>query len=304
MDAQQTSAQKAIPIRLAFLPEITSLSARIPIPDTEKQTMWNYPLQEYNIDVQAAYKAIAQGNPAPLQFYRYTAQKGDTILTLAARFSIPQETLALINALESADSDIIGKTLIVPTAPGLFIALAPASSLEIIVAQEHAPALTDKNSTSLPRYAVGSKEYVFLQGAHISQTARAFFLDTAMRMPLKEYVVSSPFGKRVSPVYGTWKNHNGVDLAAPQGTPVYACKRGTVAYVFENDKIFGNYVILQHANNMTSVYAHLASVTVQQGQDVFTGTKIGTVGTTGAATGPHLHFEVRQNGRPTDPLKK
>ncbi|MDE6736075.1 MAG: M23 family metallopeptidase, partial [Treponemataceae bacterium] len=76
-----------------------------------------------------------------------------------------------------------------------------------------------------------------------------------------------------------------------------------VAYVFANDKIFGNYVIVRHANDMTSVYAHLAEVAVRQGQEVSTGTKIGTVGMTGATTGPHLHFEVRQNGKPTNPLK-
>ena len=295
-------AQQSIPVRTEFLPQITSLSARIPVPDSQpKQTIWNYPLQEYNQDVQAAYKAIAQGNPAPLQFYRYTAQQGDTVLTLAARFSIPQETLATANALEAADSDIVGKELIVPTAPGLFVARAPVSTLQILVAQENARALTDQTH---PAYTIGAHEYVFLQGAHISQTARAFFLDTAMRMPLKDYVISSDFGYRVSPISGTWKNHAGVDLAAPLGTPVYACKRGTVAYVFKNDKTFGNYVIIQHANNLTSVYAHLQGVSVRQGQEVTTGMQIGTVGTTGASTGPHLHFEVRQNGKAVNPLKK
>lgn len=295
--AQDTPS--AVPVRMELLPEIVSLNARIPGPDG--RTTLNALLQAYNQDVQAAYRAIATGNPVTLHCYRYTAQKDDTILTLAARFSIPQETLATANALESADAILAGKTLIVPAAPGLFVAKNPVSPLEIIVAQENAALLA--GNTALPTYAIGAREFVFVQGAHISGTARAFFLDTAMRIPLKDYVLTSPFGYRVSPISGTWKNHAGVDLAAPEGTPVHACKRGTVAHVFANDKTFGNYVIVRHANDMTSVYAHLAEISVRQGQEVSTGTKIGTVGTTGATTGPHLHFEVRQNGRPTDPLK-
>lgn len=289
----------AVPVRTEFLPEITSLRARIPGPDG--RTTLNALLHAYNQDVQAAYRAIAAGNPVTLQCYRYTAQKDDTIFTLAARFSIPQETLATANALESADAPLAGKELVIPASPGLFVAKNPVSPLEIIVAQENAALLAD--GRPLPTYAIGAREFVFVQGAHISATARAFFLDTAMRIPLKDYVLTSPFGYRVSPISGTWKNHAGVDLAAPTGTPVHACKRGTVAYVFANDKIFGNYVIVRHANDMTSVYAHLADVSVRQGQEVSTGTKIGTVGMTGATTGPHLHFEVRQNGKPTNPLK-
>ena len=266
-----------------------------------KRAELNYTLSAYNQDVQEAYRAVAQGKPITVQFYRYTAQKDDSILTLAARFSIPQETLATANAWESADIDITGREMIVPAAPGLFVAKKPSSSLEILVAQENAALLTD---ASLTVYTFGGREFVFVPGAHISATARAFFLDTAMRIPLKNYVVTSNFGYRVSPISGTWKNHAGVDLAAPSGTPVHACKRGTVANVFKNDKTFGNYIILQHANNMTSVYAHLSTIDVRQGQEVSTGTQIGTVGTTGASTGPHLHFEVRQNGRPTNPLKQ
>ncbi len=125
-----------------------------------------------------------------------------------------------------------------------------------------------------------------------------------MSLPLdsQSFYVSSEFGKRKNPFSGTLKNHNGIDLATKEGSPVYAVKDGAVAFVIENDKEFGNYIILQHdKGKTTSVYAHLQSATVQQYQNVKKGEIIGYVGHTGMATGDHLHFEIRQGGKAENP---
>lgn len=82
---------------------------------------------------------------------------------------------------------------------------------------------------------------------------------------------------------------------------MYACKGGTVSLAVRNDAIFGNYIIISHSGGLTSVYAHLSKISVRQGQTVRSGQTIGEVGQTGAATGPHLHFEIRRNGKATDP---
>ena len=288
-----------IPIDSSFLPVIESLSNRIPVPE-EKRSIQNYAFKDYTDDVTRAYRQNALGESLPQQFYRYTANDTDTIQSLAARLNIPQETLATANAIESPDTPIAGKTLFLPTVPGLFVPLKPKSALGILLAKENAPIITEQT----PCYALDGRAMYFLQDARFTPTQRVFFLDTSMKMPLTDSVLTSDFGYRVSPISNTWKFHSGVDLAAPTGTPVYACKRGTVQTILKNDAVFGNCIIVQHANGLTSVYAHLSSILTKKGDTVSTGTQIGTVGTTGASTGPHLHFEVRQNGKPTNPLKK
>ena len=185
-----------------------------------------------------------------------------------------------------------------PTAPGLFIPQKPITALEILLANENASRVD-----SAPLYTLGGMNMYFLQNQKLSPTQRAFFLDASMIIPLDDSVLSSDFGYRVSPISGRWKFHSGVDLAAPIGTPVHACKWGKVQSAIQGDNVFGNYIILQHTNGMTSVYAHLSQILVKQGDIVSKGKEIGKVGTTGASTGPHLHFEVRQNGRPMNPLR-
>jgi murein DD-endopeptidase MepM/ murein hydrolase activator NlpD len=94
--------------------------------------------------------------------------------------------------------------------------------------------------------------------------------------------------------------HSGVDLASPQGTPVYAAAAG-IAYPLPDYQYYGNHVLLQHSGGLATVYAHLVAMNVAWGQRVSRGQLIGWVGSTGNSTGPHLHFEVRFAGQPVDP---
>ena len=100
------------------------------------------------------------------------------------------------------------------------------------------------------------------------------------------------------------KLHKGIDLAAPEGTPVYAIKDGNVAVKIHDDTTFGNYIILTHdKGKTTSVYAHLLSMNVEKDEFIKKGKIIGYVGKTGMATGSHLHFEIRTGGVAQDPTK-
>ncbi len=112
--------------------------------------------------------------------------------------------------------------------------------------------------------------------------------------------VSSRFGLRKDPFHGTTKRHSGLDLAAPRGTPVLAMAAGTVVSAGRRGG-YGNCVELRHDNGVVTRYAHQDSLEVQPGQRVTAGTRLGTVGSTGRATGPHLHLEVRVEGRAIDP---
>lgn len=114
-------------------------------------------------------------------------------------------------------------------------------------------------------------------------------------------VVSSAFGEREHPITGEERAHNGLDLAAPAGTPVSAAKAGTVSFAGAAGD-YGNLVIVEHAGGGSTYYAHLQSMKVKAGQSLEQGQELGQVGSTGLATGPHLHFEVRDGlGRAVDP---
>lgn len=113
--------------------------------------------------------------------------------------------------------------------------------------------------------------------------------------------VTSGFKMRMHPILQKWRQHNGVDYAAPTGTPVRTVGDGTVEFAGVQNG-FGNVVIVQHRNQHSTVYAHLSRIFVKRGQSVSQGQDIGAVGATGWATGPHLHFEFRVNGQFRDPL--
>jgi murein DD-endopeptidase MepM/ murein hydrolase activator NlpD len=124
-------------------------------------------------------------------------------------------------------------------------------------------------------------------------------------MPLNYVRVSSAFGYRIHPVTGEHLFHTGVDLTAHVGTPVVAASAGTVQFIGSDGGGYGKHVVLRHARGYTTYYAHLSSFAsgLRVGSQVSEGQQLGAVGQTGVATGPHLHFEVRLNNQPTDPLK-
>ncbi len=113
--------------------------------------------------------------------------------------------------------------------------------------------------------------------------------------------VTSNFGTRIHPMFKTKSSHSGIDIAAPSGTPVKAAASGEVLYVGWM-RGYGQVVILDHGRNYSTVYAHLSSTAVSDGQVVKSGHVIGRVGKTGNATGFHLHFEVRIDGKVRNPL--
>ena len=106
---------------------------------------------------------------------------------------------------------------------------------------------------------------------------------------------------RFHPILQTWKQHNGVDYSAPSGTPVRTVGDGVVDFAgWQNG--YGNVISIKHSNDRSTVYAHLSRIDVRRGQRIEQGTRVGAVGMTGWATGPHLHFEVKLHGQQQNPL--
>nr|MDJ0958453.1 peptidoglycan DD-metalloendopeptidase family protein [Arenicellales bacterium] len=128
---------------------------------------------------------------------------------------------------------------------------------------------------------------------------------TFLRTPMKISRITSGFSKkRLHPILKTWRQHNGVDYAAPRGTPVLATANGRVSFM-GNKEGYGKTVVLRHGGKYSTLYAHLSSYKskLRPGSNVKQGQIIGFVGKTGLATAPHLHYEFRVHGEHRDPLK-
>lgn len=121
------------------------------------------------------------------------------------------------------------------------------------------------------------------------------------RMPLEGASLTSGYGMRTHPVLGGRRQHAGIDLAAPTGTPVYATADGIVGRA-DWYSSYGLYVAVEHGASMQTRYAHLSRLAVAAGDNVKKGDLIGYVGSTGRSTGPHLHYEVRIDGLAVNPI--
>jgi murein DD-endopeptidase MepM/ murein hydrolase activator NlpD len=123
--------------------------------------------------------------------------------------------------------------------------------------------------------------------------------DTAVPLPILA-PVSSPVGYRADPFSGARRFHAGVDIAAAYGREVPSAGAGEVVFSGAQGG-YGNTVVVEHANGVRTRYAHLSSIQVEAGAIVDAGTVVGRVGSSGRSTGPHLHFEVLQDGQPVNP---
>ena len=129
-------------------------------------------------------------------------------------------------------------------------------------------------------------------------TASSGYLQWPVRGP-----ITSPFGWRIHPISGVRSFHEGLDIGVASGTPIGAAEAGRVIYAGWYGG-YGNYISIDHGGGVSTGYAHCSAIYVSVGQDVRQGQTIGAVGSTGYSTGPHLHFEVRINGKPVDPLTR
>lgn len=125
-----------------------------------------------------------------------------------------------------------------------------------------------------------------------------------MKWPTPGYFsISSYFGNRLHPIYKKYKMHTGLDIGASSGASIIAANNGTVILRKYQQDGYGNYLVVDHGGGITTLYAHCSKLLVNVGDNVKAGQVIAKVGSTGLSTGPHLHFEVRKDGNPVDPLK-
>jgi murein DD-endopeptidase MepM/ murein hydrolase activator NlpD len=237
-----------------------------------------------------------------LTVYRYITVEGDDIFSLSARCNIPYSALASLNRLSHSLMVKEGVAMLLPSCPGIFLPENPLSDFEQLLAVGRFPE-REVAAVAISLKRDGEAEtFYFYPGAEFSPTERVFFLNSGFRFPLRSYRLTSAFGQRQSPITGNLHLHKGIDLAAPAGTEVFAAGEGVVTEIGE-DPVYGKYIVIKHGDRWASLYGHLQKVETSLRSSVRSTTLIGRVGSTGSSTGPHLHFELRENGKAQDPGK-
>lgn len=233
-----------------------------------------------------------------LLFAWYTPSTGETLFTIAARLSLPYQSISTLNRFSSPE--IHGqRAILIPSAAGIFVYDEPYFRLERAITARLSQIRGVAVAVPLQAQPLSAR---FVPNADFSAEERNMFFQLTFSSPLAGARVSSPYGYRTHPTTGLPSFHAGVDLVADFGSPVLAAADGVVAAI-NRDRIYGLSVRLHHGRGYETVYAHLSEVLVRQGMRVAAGSPIAHLGSTGLSTGPHVHFELRRNGRPEDPLQ-
>jgi len=259
---------------------------------------------------------VTPGEPR-IQYRIHVVAPGDTLDALARRFGIAAATIAANNSLEPGSDLVAGEGLYIPSSDGLlYTVLERGLTARVLAArlglreEELAPVLADRWGLAQGRTVLIPLTTARLSALRPALDAEAR-LDAAAAarlaaLPNTEPVVSSP--SLLWPASGRitqliWSGHTGVDIAAPGGTPIWAPADGVVT--FEGWTTFGGIAVCtEHADGLESCVYHAAATLVSVGDTVRRGQEIATVGMSGLATGPHVHWEVLRRGAYVNPLSQ
>ncbi|MCX7678001.1 MAG: M23 family metallopeptidase [Spirochaetes bacterium] len=281
------------------------LEANDCIPTLPSLDRHNPILKEIRTDINKTIYAIKSARPIEtmpsLKIFRYKIEKGDTFWSILTATGLDIDTIVSLNCIGSADEIEAGKTIFIPNMRGIVFRNAKNASLHHIAAAfKIAPEyLARANGGSLEE--ISQKEYLFIPLGKLSSVERSLFLGTGFLNPLRDSQKTSDFGMRRDPFTHRRQFHGGIDLACKVGSKVYAARSGVVTFAgYKNN--YGFVVEVSHSHGYRSIYGHLSKIFVSPGKTVTPHTVLGLSGNTGRSTGPHLHFEVRRNASPINPL--
>jgi lipoprotein NlpD len=225
----------------------------------------------------------------------HVVRRGETVYRIAKTYGLSPDELMEVNGVEDPRDLEVGMELFVPGAMQVLEvpAASAADPVPLPRAKQRPPAAptqTSRPSVHPERSAAGAES----KGPSSPPKRVASAESPRLGWPVQGLLYSR-YGLREG------QRHDGIDIAAPEGTPVGAAAAGTVVYAGRQAG-YGAIVIVRHAAGLLTVYAHASALLVEQGQAVAAGQPIARVGRSGRTTGPHLHFEVREGTRPRNPL--
>ncbi|EMS87282.1 LysM peptidoglycan-binding domain-containing M23 family metallopeptidase [Leptospira noguchii] len=253
--------------------------------------------EDVKTNLKVSISNLERSELTSLEFYRYVVKKEDNFFKIMARTGMDIDTISSVNSLASPYDIYPGMELLIPNMRGVYDSDETENSFLVRKKLSKKYKLAEK-FISFDE----DKKLWFIPGKGLPKEERSFFYGVAFYRPLgDEGIISSRFGKRKDPFTRKETFHGGLDMAAEEGTPVYASADGEVS--FSNKKGgYGNLIILDHKLGYETLYGHLSSISVRPGEKVRKGQKIGEVGQTGRATGNHLHFEVRRFNQRQKPI--
>ncbi|MEM9224073.1 MAG: peptidoglycan DD-metalloendopeptidase family protein [Pseudomonadota bacterium] len=230
---------------------------------------------------------------------RHRVQPGDTLWSVASAYGAAPQDVARLNSLPSNGSIVVGQLLRIPKAPAAALNSPPAiaSPAPATTAAPAAPAPTTVAAVAPTAVVAAPATTVSVEPqATKAVVAPADATGSAFRWPVRGRIIVG-FGKQAD-----GDRNDGINLAVPAGTPVKAAEAGTVIYAGNELEGYGNLVLVQHADDWVSAYAHNETLKVSRGDKVTRGQSIASVGKSGSVEQPQLHFELRKNSKPVDPL--
>jgi murein DD-endopeptidase MepM/ murein hydrolase activator NlpD len=239
-------------------------------------------------------------SPPPLSIMLYRARTGDTISGIAQKLGMDPDTVSSLNRVEGrgVHNITVGEDIRIPNQDGIYITVA--GNLDALCEKHRVAAEEVLGANGITRESLAPGARLFFPG--VQHTGYEYSLSTGVAVlnPLRAGWQSSSFGYREDPFSGERRKHRGVDIAASAGSPVKSASDGVVR-VAGWDDVLGNYVEIRSRLGYSYIYGHMSRLAVKAGAVVAQGQVLGSVGSTGRATGPHLHFEVRKNGVPQNP---
>lgn len=291
-------------------------------------------------DLEKEKKVLVEKAPEPkkklkvLASGKYVVKKGDTLERIAKKNGIKVKTI-LDNNPDIKRKLKIGQELNLPSKDGIYYVVKDGETLSSIAKKYNVSVKSIMAVNSLKKKRVKLNQKIFIENPDFEvakvveikrlekeskklakksrreKLAEKIFEEekeeirdsgVAFKWPCRWKGVSSPYGSRKHPVLRRYIFHEGVDLQGKTGDEVWAAKDGVVTHAGWMSG-YGKLIIIDHGNGYTTRYGHLSSINVSVGASVSSGDLIGEVGSTGRSTGPHLHFEIRKNGRTVDPMK-
>lgn len=241
-----------------------------------------------------------------LENMEYVIKKGDTISDLSKEYKIKTDYIYANNIDKNLRVLQIGKKINIPTEPGIFYSIKKGDTFEGLSKRFEVDVKTIKEDNEIDRLLVGAK--IFLREPKVSRYLSSFKQEYVKKTnlgtfsnPLVAMSLTSSFGSRKHPVLKKVLNHAGVDLRAKTGTRVVSAREGTVTFAGRASG-YGKLIIIKHSDGYETRYAHLSQIDVKKGQKISQNQHIALSGATGRVSGPHLHFEIRKNGKIENPL--
>lgn len=294
------------PLLAAAPAQQASEIAATPEPVFVREAIGGSPLQESGVLLRAPVPFTQIPDRPRLEVITYTVQLDDTVLGIAEQFRLNPNTIIWAN-LEDLDQPFfmeVGQSLRIPPLDGVLHTVTDKDTLAAIakkykVEVDKIVGFAGNNLAAADAPLTPGQVLVVPDGDRTPPQPPA-----VARAPSAPWRASNfiwPSSARLTQGYAGY--HPAIDIGAHRGTPVVAADEGTVRVAGWSSVGYGNYIVISHGDGFVTLYAHLDSIAVSAGDYVARGQYIGSVGSTGRSTGPHLHFEVSTNGRTYNPLQ-